>query len=437
MLRNRSPSDCDLKSLQSTKGAIGASGHNAEAGRGFPPLTPLRQETKASQPRSARMATSQASDTTIGLEEEMFLVDAETLACVPHMPERFESEARHALGDRFEREMIASIVELVSTSHTSMRTLKEEIAENRHTIARIAARHGLAVMACGTHPFSAWSEQTVTDGGRYRAIAEQVQMPSLRAHACGLHVHVAVPAEHRIRTMSRIRPYLPLFLALSTSSPFWGGRPTGLKSYRTAVNNEFPRSGLPPPFRSSDDYDRTVRAMKNGGIVPDESFLWWAIRPSAHYPTLELRVTDSCTRIDDAIAIAGLYRALVHHLVFGAPDEEADATGFDEVLIEENRWQAARHGIDARFLALDSGGSATVMQVLRSMIAATAASLDALACRECASDALRIVTSGASADRQLTVHADSIGCRPAAGDAANEVARFLVAETTARLLATA
>lgn len=380
------------------------------------------------------MPSDDVSALTIGMEEEMFLVDAETLDCVAEMPERFERDARQHLGDRFEREMIASMVEMVTSSHNTIATLREEAHEIRHKIARVAARHGLAVMACGTHPFSNWTAQTLTNVGRYRAVAETVQLPSVRGHACGLHVHVGVDGAARIPVMNRVRAALPLFLALSTSSPFWQGRPSGLKSYRTAVNNEFPRSGLPPPFRDENEYAEAVSALRDAGIVPDASYIWWAIRPSSNYPTLEIRVCDSCTRVDDAIAIAGLYRILVHHCVRSGL-QIAPFTAAHEVIIEENRWQASRHGIDARLVDPRGHGSNDVMHSLRDLISEMELSIDVLDGSDCVADALRIATLGTSADRQLTTYADRVACAASSDAALKDVAAHLLDETVAGSLA--
>jgi carboxylate-amine ligase len=233
--------------------------------------------------------------------------------------------------------------------------------------------------------------------------------------------------------MNRMRRAMPLFLALSTSSPFWQGRPSGLKSYRTAINNEFPRSGIPPPFQDDADYCATVTALKDAGIVPDESYIWWAIRPSANYPTVEIRVCDSCTRVEDAIAIAGLYRVLVHHFARQSLDEPPFAAT-EEVLIEENRWQASRHGIDARFLDPATHGALDVTQCLRNLVDQAAPSIEALDGGNCVADLTRVITTGTSADRQLTVHASRIcwGSSPEA--ALHDVARHIAQETMAHSL---
>jgi carboxylate-amine ligase len=288
-------------------------------------------------------------------------------------------------------------------------------------------------MACGTHPFADGSRQTITDSDRYRAVAETVQLPSARGHACGLHIHVAVEGAARIPVMNRMRQAMPLVLALSTSSPFWQGRASGLKSYRTAINNEFPRSGIPPPFRDDADYCATVTALKDAGIVPDESYIWWGIRPSANYPTVEIRVCDSCTRVDDAIAIAGLYRVLVHHYAHQSLGEPSFAAA-EEVLIEENRWQASRHGIDARFLDPETHGAMDVTQYLRKIVDQAAPSINALDATGCVEHVTRVLATGTSADRQLTVYTGQISCGASPVTALHDVARHIARETVAHSL---
>lgn len=372
------------------------------------------------------MTTSTKSLPTIGLEEEMFLVDGETYDCVAEMPERFEREARRTLGHHFEREMISSMVELVSSCHSGIASLCEEMQELRHKLGRVAARHGFRLMACGTHPFSKWPDQTVTGDSRYQSIAQTVKLPSIRGHACGLHVHVGLPGADRISLMRRLRPFLPLFLALSTSSPFWQGRVTGLKSYRTAVNSEMPRSGLPPVFASEEDYAAAVTALIDAGMVPDESFLWWAMRPSLNHPTVELRICDSCTRLSDALVVAALYRTLFYFAA-RSEDEPSLLSGAAEVILDENRWQAARHGIDAHFIVPDCSGAADIGVILRKLSIAMQVASCELESEDCFTSAARIVSHGTSADRQLAVF-ESAACEPGTG-ALRAVARSVADET--------
>jgi glutamate---cysteine ligase / carboxylate-amine ligase len=374
------------------------------------------------------MGTLVRADFTVGIEEEMFLVDAGTLDCVTEMPEPFRIEAERKLGSHFQREMTASMIEVVSGCHDRLETLASEQLELRSELSHIASRHGLAIMACGTHPFSDWHEQSITPQKRYADLAEAVRLPALRSHACGLHVHVEVPGDlDRVTIMSRLRSHLPLLLALSTSSPFWRGQLTGVKSYRTLVNNEMPRSGLPTHFRDEAEYEQFVASLVNADLIPDESYLWWAVRPSRRYPTLELRISDCCTRLDDALAIAGIYRALVHHLCryptcAGAPDAGSD------LIVEENRWQAARLGTAARFVNPEDARPETVPDTLNRLLTTIAESVEAVAAEPAVIRAGQILTRGTSAERQEQVYHTAIREGRSETEALATVSRHLIAE---------
>jgi carboxylate-amine ligase len=209
-----------------------------------------------------------------------------------------------------------------------MGEVREHLAHYRRTLGEAAAEHKLGLAAMGTFPLAFWPEQSVTPKPRYGAIMDDLQMIGYRNMLCGMHVHVAVPrTDRRVDLIMRLTPYLPLLLALSTSSPFWQGQFTGLVGYRLAAYDELPRTRLPELFRTNDDYDEFVAALTWAKIIPDASYIWWAMRPSLNNPTVELRVADSCTRLDDAIAIAALFRCLVRAL-----DRDRDLNGgFDRV----------------------------------------------------------------------------------------------------------
>lgn len=345
-----------------------------------------------------------AATFSVGIEEEFFLVDAQTLACVSMMPAAFESEAKAALGRHFAREIHASMIELISSPHTSIGALNAEIAGLRATASTIARRHGLALLACGTHPFSDWRTPERSPGQRYDEVGADLQMISARGHACGLHVHVRVPDGCRVGVMSRIQQFLPILLALSTSSPFWLGENTGLKSYRTALNSESPRSGLPGPIASEAEFRNLVRALKSAGLIRDESYLWWFVRPSRRHPTLELRVCDCCPDVRDTLAIASLYRALVHAL---AVDSNfcAATEPWRQVLTAENMWQALRHGLDARFINPDTLKPVDAHEALAQIVSLVGGSARSLGIERDVKSTLDIIDRGTSADRQLAAYA--------------------------------
>ena len=223
-----------------------------------------------------------------------------------------------------------------------------------------------------------------------------LQMIGRRNMLCGMHVHVDLPdPSQRVDVMMRMLPYLPLFIALSTSSPFWQGRATGLKGYRLAAYDELPRTGLPELFHNNAEYDAYVAAMLASGAMQDASHLWWAIRPSLKYPTLELRAPDCCTRIDDTVAIAALYRSLARFL-FANPDHNAEINVVDRAIAVENKWRAQRYGAQGTFVTR-SGGIA-VGELLNTVLELVTADAEALDCSEQVEYCRTIVSGGTSAD---------------------------------------
>ena len=220
-----------------------------------------------------------------------------------------------------------------------------------------------------------------------------------------MHVHVEFPdPSRRVEVMTRMLPYLPLFIALSTSSPFWQGRATGLKGYRLAAYDELPRTGLPELFRTEPDYDAYVDAMVRSGAMQDASHLWWAIRPSLKYPTLELRAADSCTRLDDTIAIAALFRVLVRYL-YGHPEYNADLDVVDRAIAVENKWRAQRYGAQGTFAT--RSGAVAVGDMLGRLLDITVADAEALDCVETLEHCRAIVLEGTSADAQLRIFTEN------------------------------
>ena len=255
--------------------------------------------------RRPRTRASQLSPFQFGIEEEYFLCDATTLQPSMNTPESL-FERRHAkTGATLNREMLQAQIEVATRPHVTSENAREELLGLRQHAAESAAKHGLAVLACGTHPSADWRRAVHTPKVRYDELMEGLQMVGQRNMLCGMHVHVEVVCpETRIDVMNRMIPYVPLLLALSTSSPFWRSQCTGLKGYRLTAYDELPRTGLPELFRSMRDYEAYVAALVCSGAIPNATHVWWSIRPSDKYPTLELRATDCCTRVDDAIAIA-------------------------------------------------------------------------------------------------------------------------------------
>jgi carboxylate-amine ligase len=230
---------------------------------------------------------------------------------------------------------------------------------------------------------------------------DDLQMIGRRNMLCGLHVHVELPdPDDRVDVMTRMLPYLPLFIALSTSSPFWRSRPTGLKGYRLAAYDELPRTGVPELLRTKEEFDAYVEALVKAGVMQDSSYVWWSMRPSLKHPTLELRAPDCPTLVDDSIAIASLWRALARRLVRN-PELNRDIDAVGRAIVVENKWRAQRYGVHGTFVG--DGGAVTVADFVEQVVEETAADADALGCLAEMERCRTIVGSGTSADAQMAV----------------------------------
>ena len=340
---------------------------------------------------------------TFGMEEEYFLFDVKTRHAVRRANKKFLSAAQKKLGSHVMTEMLQSQIEVATPPCSNMAEAGAHLAHYRRTLGQFAAEHKLGLAAMGTFPLAFWPEQTVTPKARYDAIMDDLQMIGYRNMLCGMHVHVAVPdVATRINMIMRLTPYLPLLLALSTSSPFWQGHLTGLVGYRLAAYDELPRTGLPELFRTNDDYREYVAALTWAKIIPDASYIWWAIRPSLNNPTIELRVADSCTRLDDAIAIAALFRCLVRAL----DRDRALNAGFDRVgraITQENKWHAQRYGISATFVEPFSRSPLTLREWLDQVLDFVAEDVAAFDCAAQIRQLRFIAEKGTSADRQIEI----------------------------------
>lgn len=350
----------------------------------------------------------EANGYSIGIEEEYFLVDAETGAMAAAPPDALFAEAEAAGGGRVSREMLAGQIEVATPPCASLAEARAELERLRALVGSVAAGYGLAILAAGTHPTARWRHGVVLDKERYQRVLDDLQMIGQRNLLCGMHVHVELPDPgRRVDVMARMIPYLPLLLALSTSSPFWQSRPTGLAGYRLAAYDEMPRTGLPEIFETTAAYERYVEALIEAGAIGDASFIWWALRPSVKYPTLELRAPDCCTRLEDTIAIAALYRALVRHLCLH-PERHAGLDGAVRALAQENKWRAQRHGVGGSFVT-EAGPAVAVGDFLEEVIAMTAEDADAFGCAAEIAHCRRIVAGGTSADAQLAIYRDRVG----------------------------
>lgn len=337
-----------------------------------------------------------------GIEEEYFLADAETRGTPRRSVKPFHTEAAERLPE-IGRELLQCQVEVCTPPSTTFREAREVLARQRSALADLGREHGLLVFAAGTHPVADWARQVPTKGDRYRGILKDVGLAGRRSLICGMHVHVEVPKpDARVALMNRLLPFQPLLFALSASSPFWQGKPTGLTAYRLSAFGELPRTGLPELFPDPASYERYVRIMTRAGSIQDASFLWWSLRPSIKFPTLELRIADSCTRLDDAITVAALFRCLVR-LTVRRPDLNAGLDGVSRALAEENLWRAQRSGIEAELIDEADEEAHPFSDALDRLLTLIAEDADALGCTAEVEHARTILAEGTSADRQIAL----------------------------------
>jgi len=338
---------------------------------------------------------------TLGVEEEFFLVDPESRDLIADPdPAIFETCERASGPHSVVHEFLRSQIETNTRVCANFIELRKALTETRRLVIDAARQHDVAVIASSTHPFADWRLQLPTPKERYQRLA--ITLQEIRSLLVGsMHIHAGFgDPESRIRVMTALRRYLPLLNALSASSPFSAGRETGFKSYRLNLLGALPRFGLPPAFVSRREYENLLNTYQSLKFIDNGSELWWDLRPSPKYPTIELRVCDICTRLDDALAVAAVYASLIHKLLRqdaenALPPEPASA------IIAENRWLASRYGVLAFFGDVATGGRIDISDQLSTLIKDLAEDARALGCEPELRHALSIIREGAGADRQI------------------------------------
>ena len=379
------------------------------------------------------MARSASPSFSLGIEEEYLLVDRQTRDLVPDPPEIMLEECHKRLEGRVSPEFLRCQIEVGTRVCSSLAEARADLAHLRATVAEVAAAHGLAPIAAATHPFASWTAQKPTERARYLTLARDMQAPARRLIICGLHVHVGLEdPQLRIDLLGQIAYFLPHLLALSTSSPFWRGNDTGLKSYRVAVFNEMPRTGLPESFDSYAEYERHLAVLVNAGLIEDGTKLWWDCRPSARFPTLELRIPDIATRLDDGIAIAALYRCLLR-MLWRLRISNQRWRRYSHMLINENRWRAQRYGLDEGLVDFGKGEVVPVADLVEEIIALTREDAEAFGCVAEVEHAREIIRRGTSAHRQLGIFREAVVAGASRDEALQAVVDWLIEETAADL----
>lgn len=367
---------------------------------------------------------------TFGIEEEFFLTHPKSRTLATSVPRSLLRACQRRFGDAVAPELLHSQIELVSPVFERHEQAAEQMTRLRRGVAEIAIEKDLRLMASGTHPIAAWHVQVETPKARYRELMEDFQIVGRRNVLCGLHIHVAVPPQvDRVVLMNRVMHWLPVFLALSTSSPFWDREATGLLSYRQSAYDEWPRTGIPDQFSDEAEYMRMAELLVKGGAMKDASYLWWTIRPALRYPTLELRICDACTRLDDTLAIAALYRCLVS-LLARRPELAPVWTPFTRRLIDENRWRAKRFGVEAEFLSFDGGPPKKCKQVVESLLDDVGEDARRFECEGALARVRMLLEQGTSAHRQLAIYREAQGKRESRIKALQAVVDWLITSTT-------
>ncbi len=373
-------------------------------------------------------------DFKFGIEEEYFVNDAAKRDVAKGKIREFFASCRDQLSEDIQPEMLEPQIEIATKPMVDFAEARTQLAGLRSSVGAIARDYNLSIMASGTHPLAVWSRVRPSTQPRYGKVMHDLQMLGSRTVLCGMHVHVEVPdLAARVDTMNRIQPYLPLLLALSTSSPFWQAQRTGLLGYRLAAYRELPRTGLPDLFEDAADYQRYIDTLVAARAIENSSYVWWVIRPSLKHPTLELRVADSCTRVDDTIAIAAIYRCLVRHLSLDTK-LNAGQTGASRAINDENCWRAMRYGIHGSFVDEKTRSAKPVRELLQDVLDMIEDDAKALGCEREVDLARWIVARGTSADQQLTLYTEALGRGLSSRDALAGVVDWLSAETVGDLI---
>lgn len=367
---------------------------------------------------------------TIGIEEEYHLVDVRTRALATEAPPDFVAECERVLGPQVSPEFLRSQIEVGTRPCRTLGEARDDLKRLRAGIVSSAAHHGLAPIAASTHPFARAGQAPHTDRERYHTLARDLAGVGQRLLISGMHVHIGIEDdEQRIDLMNQLRYFLPHLLVLTTSSPFWEGEDTGLKSWRLAIFRELPRTGLPGRFNSWDEYRQTVDVLVRGKVMEDASKIWWDLRPSARFQTLEMRITDICTSSEDAVTVAALFVCIARMLHRLRRNNQSWRT-YPVFLLEENRWRAQRYGLQGSLFDFGRGELVPYADLLEEILAIIHEDAVALGCLDEVLGARRILAEGTSADRQLACFARALAAGASRQEALEAVVDQLIVETS-------
>jgi carboxylate-amine ligase len=339
---------------------------------------------------------------TIGIEEEYQVIDPETRELRSYITQILE-QGQMILREQIKPEMHQSIVEVGTRPCRTVHEARAELVRLRGTISGLAARQGLKIAAAGTHPISSWMQQEITPFERYKGVVDEMQDVALQLLIFGMHCHVGMPNNQvAIELMNVARYILPHLLALSSSSPFWMGRKTGFKSYRSVVFSNFPRSGIPPSFVSATEFENYINLLIGTGCIDNGKKIWWDMRPHPFFNTLEFRVCDIATRVDECIALAATMQAFIVKF-YKLFEQNMTFRVYRRALINENKWRAQRWGLEGKLIDFGKKAEVETKALVHEMVAFVDDVVDELGSRKEVEYLLHIAEHGSSADRQLKV----------------------------------
>jgi glutamate---cysteine ligase / carboxylate-amine ligase len=366
---------------------------------------------------------------TLGIEEEYLLVDPETRSVASRPPAGFMRRCEEALGPQVTHEFLQSQVEVGTRVCRSIDEAGKELAHLRRTIAACAQEFGLHIIAASTHPWASWSQQAPVELERYRILTQEHQTLARRMVICGMHVHAGVEdADLRIDLMNQATYFLPHLLALSTSSPFWEGHDTGIKAFRPIIFGDLPRSGVPETFESFSEWQETLRILQQTGLCDDATKIWWDLRPSARHPTLELRICDLCTRIEDALTVAAFYQAILAFL-YSLQANNQTWRRYRRILVAENKWRAQRYGVEGTLADFGRRKLVPFGDLVEELIGLLGEHARELGCLAQLQRGRAIVRDGTSADHQLRVYRSALEQGASEHDAQVKVVDWLIEAT--------
>jgi len=340
------------------------------------------------------------ADLTIGIEEEFQIIDPETRELRSHITEMID-EGRMILGEQVKPEMHQSMIEVGTGICNNIQEARADLVKLRRTVAALAESKGLRIAAASTHPFSSWKDQKITPDQHYEALLDEMQLLAQSLLIFGMHVHIGIEdREAQIHLMNAARYFLPHVLSLSTSSPFWMGTKTGLKSYRCELFKKFPRTDIPDYFSSYSEFDSYVNLLLKTGCIDKPKKIWWDVRPHPHFPTLEFRICDIPSRVDEVIALAALFQAITAKL-YKLYRMNMGFRLYRRALIQENKWRAVRWGLEGKLIDFGKQKEVPVRDLIYELLEFVDDVVDELGSRKELEYIHVILKNGTSADRQL------------------------------------